>query len=126
MKPQLKHSTPSVLFIILLFLGQWSFGQQKTPIYSLSEAGSHIGEYATVRGVVSAVFESKKGNYFLNMGGDYPNQLFTAVIFKGSSSKFADSVAFEGKTIEVTGKIKSYQGKPEIILDLPSYIRVVR
>lgn len=114
---------------ILVALIAWvsiAVGQRTTPVYSVSEAGLHVGEYATVRGEVSAVFESKKGNYFLNMGGQYPHQLFSAVIFSSESSSFTDIEGFEGKTVEVTGKIKSYQGKPEIILDKPSQIRVVK
>jgi hypothetical protein len=37
-----------------------------------------------VRGLVVAVFTSKKGNTFLNFGGKYPNQTFTGYIPAGS------------------------------------------
>ncbi len=48
------------------------------------------------------------------MGGEYPDNAFTAVIFKSDSSKFHDVESWEGKVVEVTGKVKEYQGKPEI------------
>lgn len=41
---------------------------------------AHIGEYATVEGVVAKVFTSNKGNTFLNFGAAYPNQTFTGWI----------------------------------------------
>jgi len=43
-------------------------------------AASHIGEYATVEGVVAKVFTSKSGNTLLNIGASYPNQTFTGWI----------------------------------------------
>jgi hypothetical protein len=41
------------------------------------EAKDHIGENASVRGLVEQVSFSKKGNAFLNFGGRYPQQVFT-------------------------------------------------
>jgi DNA/RNA endonuclease YhcR with UshA esterase domain len=118
----------NIMFILVAILAWVSIavGQKATSVYTLSEVTSHVGEYATVRGEVSSVFESKKGNYFLNMGGQYPHQLFSAVIFSSSSSRFTDIEGLEGKTVEVTGKIKYYQGKPEIILNSASQIKVVQ
>jgi hypothetical protein len=72
------------------------------------------------------VFDSRNGNYFLNMGGQHLHQLFSAVIFKNSASKFGEIERLEGKTIEVTGKMKSYQGKPEIMLNGSSQLKVVK
>jgi hypothetical protein len=43
-------------------------------------AAGHVGEYATVEGVVAKVFTSKSGNTFLNIGAAYPNQTFTGWI----------------------------------------------
>jgi DNA/RNA endonuclease YhcR with UshA esterase domain len=47
-------------------------------------------------------------------------------MFSGSSSRFTDIEGYKGKTVEVTGKIESYQGKPDWILDKPSQIRIVK
>jgi hypothetical protein len=35
-------------------------------------AAAHVGEYATVEGVVAKVFTSDNGNTFLNIGARYP------------------------------------------------------
>ena len=48
-----------------------------TAVIPANLAASHVGEYATVEGVVAKVFTSKSGNMFLNIGATYPNQTFT-------------------------------------------------
>jgi hypothetical protein len=42
-----------------------------------SEAIQYVGKNVEVRGLVFAVYTSKKGNTFLNFGAKYPNQTFT-------------------------------------------------
>lgn len=82
------------------------------------EAQKHVGQIVTVEGVVSQVHHATSGKVtFIDMGGGGPNNSFTAVIFAGDASKFPDVEAFEGKTIDVTGLIRLYRGKPEIILN---------
>src|ERR1700680_3229097 len=52
------------------------------PTVQDSEAAQYVGK--NVRGLVVAVYTSKKGNTFLNFGGKYPNQTFTGYIPAGS------------------------------------------
>ena len=49
------------------------------PIFP-EEAKDHIGESASVRGLVEQVSFSKKGNAFLNFGRRYPQQVFTGFV----------------------------------------------
>jgi len=49
-----------------------------------SEAAQYVGKNVEVRGLVVAVYTSKKGNTFLNFGAKYPNQTFTGYIPAGS------------------------------------------
>jgi len=44
------------------------------------EAKNHIGENASVRGLVEHVSFSKKGHAFLNFGGNYPQHVFTRFV----------------------------------------------
>jgi DNA/RNA endonuclease YhcR with UshA esterase domain len=90
--------------------------------FSAAEAAKHVGETATVSDKVDGVHQSGKGNIFLNMGGKYPNQAFTAFIPSSSSGQFSNPQQYEGKTVSVTGKIQLYKGKPEIIVNSPSQI----
>jgi hypothetical protein len=58
---------------------------QTTTVIPANEAAAHIGEYASVKGVVAKVFTSKSGNTFLNIGASYPKQTFTGWIPPASS-----------------------------------------
>jgi exonuclease VII large subunit len=87
-----------------------------------ADAAQHVGEYVSVRGVVAGVYTSRSNTTFINFGRPYPNHSFTAVIFSSASSSFKDLLRCKGKTITVTGKIKLYKGKPEIVLDSPSQV----
>jgi DNA/RNA endonuclease YhcR with UshA esterase domain len=95
---------------------------QTGPTYTPEEAAKHVGETATVTGKVDGFHQSGKGNIFLNMGGAYPNQTFTAFIPSGSAAQFTNAQQYDGKTVSVSGKIQLYKGKPEIIVNSPSQI----
>jgi len=47
------------------------------------------------------------------------------VIFKDEFSKFGDLNRFRDKTVEVSGIISEYKGKPQIILKSPSQVKIV-
>ena len=91
----------------------------QTSNYTAADAAKHVGETATITDRVDGVHQSGKGNIFLNMGGKYPNQAFTAFIPSSSAGQFSQPQQYEGKTVAVTGKIQLYKGKPEIIVNSP-------
>jgi DNA/RNA endonuclease YhcR with UshA esterase domain len=109
----MKTKTCIALFTMLIALVAYGQG---TPIYSPDEAAKHVGETATVKGRVDSFHQSGKGNMFLNMGGKYPNQAFTAFIPSSSAAEFSNAQQFDGKTVSVSGKITLYKGKPEIVV----------
>jgi DNA/RNA endonuclease YhcR with UshA esterase domain len=71
---------------------------------------------------VDGVHQTGKGTIFLNMGGKYPNQAFTAFISSSSAAKFSNPEQYEGRTVSVSGKISLYKGKPEIKVNSASQI----
>jgi DNA/RNA endonuclease YhcR with UshA esterase domain len=81
-----------------------------------AEAKGHVGQTVTVEGVVDNVHTAKSGNTYVDIGGRYPNNAFAAVIFSKDASKFPNVSALKGKTVDVSGSVRLYQGKPEIIL----------
>ena len=99
----------------------WSQTPQSST-YTATEAAKHIGETATVTDKVDGVHQSGKGNIFLNMGGKYPNHAFTAFIPAKSAAQFSSARDYQGKTINVSGKITLYHGKPEIVVTSPLQI----
>jgi DNA/RNA endonuclease YhcR with UshA esterase domain len=98
---------------------------QTTTIIPANEAAAHIGEYATVEGVVAKVFTSNKGNTFLNIGASYPNQTFTGWIPPASPvNKSPILSGIEGKHVKITGRIEIYKGKPEIRINAASQLEI--
>lgn len=100
----------------------WAGGKTITA----SEASAHIGLTATVCGYVASAkyaYRSKGQPTFLNLDEPYPRQVFTALIWGSDRPSFgAPETTYAGRNICVTGRIKSYRGKPEIIVSSPSQI----
>lgn len=87
------------------------------------EARAHVGETATVAGPVGDVHTARSGKVtFIDIGGHYPANPFTAVIFAADMAKFPDLPQLVGKTVEVTGAIRLYEGRPEIVVTTRSQI----
>ncbi len=96
--------------------------------YSAHMAQNHIGEKATVCGMVASTHYASSSNgepTFLNLDEAYPNNVFTAVIWGENRERFDEpEVKYRGKNVCVTGKIKSYRGVAQIILYSEKQIRV--
>ena len=106
------------------------FGLCASPVIaaelSLEDAAHHLGETATVCGVVaSGKFDSDLQSQptFLDFGKPYPDQVFTAVIFGSDRAKFGTPErSLRGKRVCVSGKIQEKNGLPEIILNDPKQL----
>lgn len=91
---------------------------------SPSTASARIGQQATVEGVVSEVFTSRRGDTFIDLGGRYPNEQFTGIVFRSNRGAFDDLSGLEGKTVDIAGTITAYRGRAEIILRSPDQLKV--
>jgi len=97
-----------------------------TACISAQDAWNNIGQYKCVEYFVGNPFRSSKGNVFLNEISDYKKG-FSTVIMAYSTSSFGDPVSkFGYKTIRVTGMIQTYEGHPEIIVNNPANIILVK
>ena len=94
-----------------------------------AEAKDHIGEMAVVCGkVYTTKFLDGKGKKptFLNLGASYPEQTMTIVIFDKDRPNFdyePDKFLLD-KNVCVTGKIKLYNGKVEVIVSKPDQMLI--
>ncbi len=89
-----------------------------------SDTQKYVGKPVTVEGVVSEVHHAASGKVtFVDMGGRYPDNAFAGVILSDDAGKFPDVDSLDGKTVDVTGTIKLYQGRTEIILNDPTQIK---
>ena len=91
------------------------------PTYDFKDAPDHIGEKATIKGAVLKVFTSKSGVTFFDFCKAAANCPFSAVIFSGDLKAFGDVTRYQ-RDVAVTGVIKSYQNKAEIVLNDPGQI----
>jgi DNA/RNA endonuclease YhcR with UshA esterase domain len=117
--------SPIRLLIASAVFGSWALSTLAAPL-SPEDAAGHIGETATVCGMVaSAKYEAnaKSQPTLLDLGKPYPNSVFTAVVYGENRAKFGTpETSLRGKRICVTGQISEYQGKPEIVLTEPSQL----
>ena len=80
-----------------------------------------------MQGTISQITTTVNLTTHINFGGRYPNHAFTATILKARQSLFTGVRArFEGKVAEVQGTVRLYRGKPEIMIDEPSQLRLVQ
>jgi len=110
------------LFFLIMIFGITSRAQSITP----NQTKKKIGDTATVCGMIKSSHFSSQANghpTYLCYGGNYPAQIFTAVIFENDLGKFAyNPVDLKGDTVCVTGKIQLFEGKPAIIVTQTSQI----
>lgn len=97
------------------------------PEVPIAEAAQHVGETARVCGLVASAahMASVSGQpTFLNVDRPYPDQIFTVVIWGRVRSRFETPPErlYDGKSICVTGRIDTYRGKPQIVVEDPSQI----
>src|SRR5215469_14175132 len=88
---------------------------------SPEDAPKHVGETTTVCGVVASAkyaANSRSHGHSQRSWTSGSRTSFTAVIFGDDRAKFGTpETSLRGKRICVTGQIRDYRGKPEIILD---------
>jgi DNA/RNA endonuclease YhcR with UshA esterase domain len=88
-----------------------------------ADAKAQVGKTVTVEGTVDNVHTTPAGNTYIDLGGHFPNNTFAAVIFSKDTSKFTNVTALKGKTVDITGPIKLYKDKPQIVLKSADQIK---
>jgi DNA/RNA endonuclease YhcR with UshA esterase domain len=110
------------VFALLLVLAAAS--AQAQTVVAAADAPKHVGETVTVEGTVSAVHtDSRSGVTFIDMGGRFPDQAFTGVIFKDDAGKFPNVESLTGKVVDMTGPVHDFKGKPETVLNDPAQLK---
>ena len=90
-----------------------------------AEASHYYDESMVVTGKVVQV-SIRPTIAFLNLDQPNPNSPLVAVIFPDHLAQFGDLQRFNHHTVEISGTITEYRNKPEIILESPDQIKVVR
>jgi len=87
-----------------------------TDCLPIHEAARHIGATKCVTGKVIRVKVGEKGVHFLDFCEDAIACPFTVVVFANDLKDVGDVRGLAGRTIEIRGTLKAYDGRPEIIL----------
>jgi hypothetical protein len=97
-----------------------------TACVDIREAASKVGTTGCVTGQVLRIYTSRAGNTFLDFCQDFRSCPFTSVIFASEKDRFGDLETLQGKSVEIRGEIKDYQGRAEIVIHDPQQIRNAR
>jgi hypothetical protein len=90
---------------------------------STSQAKDFVGELKFVKGHVAEISSaSKSGITYINFENKFPNNIFSAVIFKDNKDAFDFTVLNKCTNIIIYGKIETYKDKPQIVLKEVSQI----
>jgi len=115
------------LVLPILFCGSVFAQEAKTnaPLkIAAVEAKKHVGEEAIVTGTVAEI-NKIQSLVRLNIDKPYPNQSITFIVFSDKTNLFPEIDKLHGKTLEVTGKIIDYRGRPEIVLANTNQLKTV-
>jgi hypothetical protein len=89
----------------------------------IQDASHHVGEVECVTGKVLRVKIGIKGVHFIDFCEDEAACPFTVVVFPHDLKDVGDVRRLEGRTIEVNGTVKMYEGRAEIIVNRVSQLR---
>jgi TonB family protein len=101
------------------------FAAVAPPTITPAEAAKHVGEEVVVQGTIDQIATTVNLTTHINMGGRYPKHVFTATILRAKQALFTGVKSYEGKPAEVQGVVRLYRGKPEIMLNDASQLRLV-
>jgi DNA/RNA endonuclease YhcR with UshA esterase domain len=92
---------------------------------NIEDVSKHVGQKVTVCAKVYGVKyldRSKSQPTFINLGAAYPNSPLTVVIFGTDRQNFKPTPEelYDGKELCVTGEVKSFKGRYEIVVAQPT------
>ena len=96
---------------------------EKIVTIGTTNANLFYNQTATVTGKVAQVTFREKV-VFVNLDRPFPDSPFTGVIFSANTNEFTDLPNLKGKNVEITGTIKNYNDKPEVILTNASQLKI--
>ncbi len=98
---------------------------QASPVISWKEAEKFYGREVTVAGKVIETRNTGKV-CFLNFHQDW-KRTFTAVIFARNFGRFPSppEILYLGHEVQVTGRVREYRHKPQIVVKAPSQIHIM-
>jgi len=82
----------------------------------IEEASKHLGRNTCVHGKVVSVSATSGGTHLLRFCEEGRACGFSAVVFRRDLRQVGDVRTLEGKEVDIHGKVRLYEGRPEIIV----------
>jgi len=86
-------------------------------LISIDDLYSNMGNKIQISERISQVKYADNGNVYLNIGGIFPRNKLSLVIFKNDLDKFGELQNYENKLLKIKGKLLMYKDKPQIIIN---------
>ncbi|MFO7733447.1 MAG: thermonuclease family protein [Candidatus Aminicenantes bacterium] len=96
--------------------GLWR--KEPYPLVAAVEAGSRLGEVVTVRFRCARAFERSRLRILAAEGAEFETVIPAAVL-----KALPGSLDFKGRTIEATGLVEVFRGRPQIMIGVPGQLR---
>lgn len=92
---------------------------------TIKEVVNYVGKEVTLSDSVYTA-RTLDNLSLLNLGGAFPKETITIVVFKADREKFEKEpvTLFEHKRISVTGKVSLYKDKLQIVVNEPKQLKV--
>ncbi len=114
-----RRFAPGLLPLVLLCAARLLSASDCIPIH---EASQHVGETKCVEGKVVRVKVGDRGVHFLDFCEARATCPFSVVVFPSGMKDVGDVRRLAGRTIEIKGPVKIYDGRAEIVLNRISQI----
>jgi len=114
-------SAKAILGIVLIGVATAFAQDPMTP----EQAAKNPGERATMEGEVVEISKPENGYIYLNFGGKYPDQTFSAWIHQLETKHFPDIDATLGKRVRVSGVANLLEAKLIIRLRKPEDLTIL-
>lgn len=117
------------LLTILAFFAALSLKAQT--VINLASLTSHIGDSVTVKGKIfgARYLESAKNTpTFISVGGAFPNQLLTIVIWgdvRKTLGYAPEEMPYVNGMVKISGRVELYKGKPQMVVTNPSQLTIL-
>lgn len=127
-KPEIIVDSPEqieVLADLLALSGEPTATLPANGVVDWQDAASYFGQRVTVEGDVVRSYNSGRAA-FLNFAEDYEG-VFSVVIFAADFELWPEppDQFYLGQRIRVSGKVKEYQGAPEMVVESPEQVEII-
>jgi hypothetical protein len=99
---------------------------EEKPVANITpvEANNYVGKPVVLKGLIVEVTKREKVAY-LNLTEKYPENPCAAVIFADKFEEFSDMNELVHKNVQITGRVSTFKGKPQIILSNRSQLKIL-